>query len=148
MTSGLRWLVAAPLLVGPRLFVVVGIVALYTAVVATVDHLLQLGPVSRWDEELTAINALILGTLLTFRITEAKRRWWEARTLWGQLINDLRNLALKGKSLARLDAADQKRWGMLLAGFGHALKRHLRGACRWQEVPGFAGNRGARPWTS
>jgi putative membrane protein len=138
MILGLRLLIPPPLLVGPRLFVVVGVVALYTAVVALLDNLLHLGPLSRWDAELTAVNALILGTLLTFRINEAKRRWWEARTLWGQLINDLRNLALKANSLARLEPAQQKRWGLLLVAFAEALQRHLRGACKLQEIPGFA----------
>ncbi len=61
--------------------------------------------VDRWEfprwvagNEVGAILALALGTLVVIRTNAAYKRWWEARTLWGQLINEIRNLALKTRA--------------------------------------------------
>jgi len=123
--------------VAPRLWAIVAAVAAYTALVALLAGIYHPGPLSQFDTAFTVVNAVILGTLLTFRINEAKRRWWEGRTLWGQLINDSRNLCLKAKSLARLEPEDRKRWGGLLVAFAESLRRHLRGGCRLPELSGF-----------
>jgi len=48
-----------------------------------------------WGDEATIINGLILGLLLTIRYHKLFDRWWEARTIWGVLVNDIRNLTLK-----------------------------------------------------
>ena len=45
--------------------------------------------------DLHAALSLVLGWLLVFRTNAAYARWWEARTLWGSLINCSRNLAIK-----------------------------------------------------
>ena len=45
------------------------------------------------------MNGLVLGFLLSFRNNHAYDRWWEARKLWGQLVNDSRNLCLKVRAL-------------------------------------------------
>ena len=51
----------------------------------------------RWSagNEVTAGLALILGILVVFRTHSTYDRWWEARRLWGDLTNNVRNLALK-----------------------------------------------------
>jgi putative membrane protein len=43
----------------------------------------------------TAIGliATVVGIFIVFRFNEAYQRWWEARTLWGSLVNDSRNFA-------------------------------------------------------
>ena len=48
-----------------------------------------------------ALIAFILGLFLMFRINRAYERWWEARSLWGKLVNVSRNLAIKVKSACR-----------------------------------------------
>jgi putative membrane protein len=45
--------------------------------------------------EIHAALTLVLGWLLVFRTNTAYNRWWEARTLWGGLVNACRNLAAK-----------------------------------------------------
>jgi putative membrane protein len=39
-----------------------------------------------------AMLATVVGIFLVFRFDNAYKRWWEARTLWGQLVNSSRNL--------------------------------------------------------
>src|SRR5436853_89866 len=76
--------------------------------------------------EWVAINGIVLGTLLVFRNKEAYERWWEARKLWGQLINDIRNLALKVRANVDLSDEERREFRRVLIAFPHALKCHLR----------------------
>jgi ion channel-forming bestrophin family protein len=76
--------------------------------------------------ELHAALSLIVGWLLVFRTNTAHARWWEARTLWGQLVNVSRNLALKISHLGSIPEADMRRARQLLIDFPQALKFHLR----------------------
>lgn len=89
----------------------------------------------------TALNGVILGLLLQFRNNAAYDRWWEGRKLWGQLVNDSRNIALKIRAIPGLTQEERARIGTLVAGFAVALKNHLRGAGTLQDVPGFADDR-------
>lgn len=72
------------------------------------------------------VNGLALGFLIGFRNNHAYDRWWEARKLWGQLINENRNLCLKVRSLIAIDTVDRNEIGRLLIAFAEALKDHLR----------------------
>ena len=76
--------------------------------------------------ELHAALSLIVGWLLVFRTNTAHARWWEARTLWGGLINASRNLALKVSRLGNVPAEDKGSVCRLIIDFAIALKRHLR----------------------
>jgi putative membrane protein len=69
---------------------------------------------------------LILGTLLVFRTNTSYDRWWEGRKLWGQLVNDSRNLAIKVQTCLRVNAEEKQRLARWLIDFAVALKRHLR----------------------
>lgn len=50
---------------------------------------------------------LALELLLVFGANTSYDRWWEARKLWGQLVNDSRNLAIKVAARVRADAQDK-----------------------------------------
>jgi ion channel-forming bestrophin family protein len=86
------------------------------------EHLPQI----EWGAESTVVNGLALSFLIGFRNNHAYDRWWEARKLWGQLINENRNLCLKVRSLAGIDAADREAVGRLIIPFAESLKDHLR----------------------
>lgn len=111
-------------------------VAVYCAAVAFIIQWFSLGSF-RWEAEATLVNGLILSLLLSFRNRAAFDRWWEGRRLWGQLVNDTRNLAWKLKGYLPAEAIAQARLPAALAGFAEALKRHLRGGASLQEIPGF-----------
>jgi putative membrane protein len=129
-----------PLPVWKRLDACVIFVAAYAACVEFVAHnFATMITTPKWIGDMAVVNGLILGVLLAFRNREAYDRWWEARKLWGQLINDSRNLCLKVKTLADPDSAERHRFGRLVAGFAVALKNHLRDAAnrRLYHIPGF-----------
>jgi len=73
------------------------------------------------------LMGLTLAIFLGFRNTVAYQRWWEARTLWGELIIASRNLARQRASLlAGLAEPDAARLTRRLIAFAHALRHHLR----------------------
>jgi putative membrane protein len=86
---------------------------------------------------IATLLGLVLGIVLVLRINSANERWWEARKLWGQLINDSRNLALKARAHAAASESEFRELGTLLIAFAHALRLHLRGVDVIHEVPGM-----------
>ena len=76
--------------------------------------------------EIHAALSLIVGWLLVFRTNTAHARWWEARTLWGSLINASRNLSLKVSRLGSVSADDKQLVRQLIIDFAISLKLHLR----------------------
>lgn len=71
---------------------------------------------------------LTLAIFLSFRNTVAYQRWWEGRTLWGDLMIAVRNLGRQTESfMPDLDKARRRELIYGLIGFVHALRHHLRG---------------------
>jgi putative membrane protein len=104
-----------------------------------VTLLVKFGELPDWKLGVESATALgvVLGMLLVFRNNAANDRWWEARKLWGQLINDSRTLILKVRAHAAVDAAEHRQLGRLIVAFAQALQLHLRGIASLQAVPGF-----------
>ncbi|WP_267221560.1 bestrophin family protein [Dyella silvae] len=70
---------------------------------------------------------LTLAIFLGFRNTVAYQRWWEGRTLWGDLVISTRNLTRQALAfMPGLAAAQQRELVRHLIGFTHALRHHLR----------------------
>jgi len=84
-----------------------------------------------------AVLGAIVSILLVFRTNSAYAKWWEARTLWGSLINASRNLALKVRHFVPAAAADRQQLAHLLSVFADTLKDHLRQINDLKRVPGF-----------
>jgi ion channel-forming bestrophin family protein len=133
-----------PLPVWRRLDLAVTVIAVYTALVVGFDMVTGLR-LPDWTGISTILNALVLGVLLSFRNREAYERWWEARKLWGQLINDSRNMCAKAAALPRLSADARTGLGKLVPAFAVALKNRLRGDGKLQQVPGFEAETGDPP---
>lgn len=67
----------------------------------------------------------VLSLLLAFRINSAYDRWWEGRKLWGALVNNSRNLAIKIRHLG--NANDIEYYNLYIPLYAEVLKNHLRG---------------------
>lgn len=113
-----------PLPVWRRLDLGVAAVMLYTLIVEVIVDRVRLST-PNWMGNISFVNAVLLGVLLAFRNKEAYERWWEARKLWGQLVNDARNLALKIKSLCQIQEEHRRTAAGHIYGFAVALKEHL-----------------------
>lgn len=71
-----------------------------------------------------ALLGTAISILLGFKNTQAYERWWEARRLWGEILNESR-------TLARLAAAGEpepwrRRLVLRQVAFAHAARLHLR----------------------
>ncbi|MEO5999465.1 MAG: bestrophin family protein [Chitinophagaceae bacterium] len=69
----------------------------------------------------------VISMLLVFRTNTAYDRWWEGRKLWGSLVNNSRNFALK---LAAIIPGEDEHtisfFRKIIPAYASALKNHLR----------------------
>jgi ion channel-forming bestrophin family protein len=79
------------------------------------------------DADAALMTSVVMGVLLVFRTNSAYDRWWEARKIWGQLVNDMRNLAIKSHEFASPTGEEALSFARLIQSFPYALKDHLRG---------------------
>ncbi len=100
------------------------IIASYTGIIA---FLFDLGHIE--FESTTAVHSIlgvVLGFFLVFRTNGAYDRWWEGRKIWGQLVNNSRNLALKLTAMVPLDHPKFDILREAICNYPKALKEHLR----------------------
>lgn len=70
--------------------------------------------------------SFVISMLLVFRTNSAYDRWWEGRKLWGSLVNNSRNLAIKLHAiLGPEDEADRKFFRRIIPMYASILSNHL-----------------------
>ncbi|MCS3867384.1 putative membrane protein [Chryseobacterium ginsenosidimutans] len=67
----------------------------------------------------------VLSLLLVFRTNTAYDRWWEGRKLWGKLVNDTRNFAIKINAILEDDRQSAEQIARYLKFYPHFLAKHL-----------------------
>ena len=103
-------------------------IVLYSAIVAYIEveifHFLE----TKHTQNLTMVHSLLgvlISLLLVFRTNTAYDRWWEGRKLWGSLVNNSRNLALKLAPILT-DEDDRTFFRNAIPSYAYALRDHLR----------------------
>lgn len=82
---------------------------------------------------LHSLLGFVLSLLLVFRTNTAYDRWWEGRRLWGDLVNNTRNLMLKLNAFIPSEKKELKNnFRILISNYPFALKEHLRGGYKEQ----------------
>ncbi|RDS79800.1 bestrophin family protein [Dyella psychrodurans] len=119
------------------------------SVVVTLLH----GHVYVWKVSLTfvpfSLIGLTLAIFLGFRNNTSYARYWEARVLWGEVLNDTRSLARQSLTLIDSGSGSTVFVHRLIA-FVHALRHQLRGTdsttdlARWLSEDDLARLNGAR----
>lgn len=66
----------------------------------------------------------VISLLLVFRTNTAYDRWWEGRKLWGGLVNNSRNLAIKLSAMLK-DENDRKFFRKFIPTYAEILHKHL-----------------------
>ena len=66
----------------------------------------------------------VISLLLVFRTNTAYDRWWEGRKLWGALVNNSRNLAIKLSVMLR-DEHDRGYFKKMIPSYASMLAKHL-----------------------
>jgi putative membrane protein len=86
----------------------------------------------------------VIGVIAGFRNASAYARWWEARTIWGGIVNQSRIFAREVLTMITApepDAASERevaevrhRLVFLQIAYVHALRNHLRGTPPWDDL--------------
>jgi ion channel-forming bestrophin family protein len=87
-----------------------------------------------------ALFGSAIGIIVAFRNQSSYARWWEARTLWGAVINNSRSWARQVTTvmmpLSEAEAGElkevQRRLVYHQIAYAHALRQHLRGLEPWE----------------
>jgi ion channel-forming bestrophin family protein len=106
------------------------VICLYSLAVAFFERsILRLEDTS-YLKNITLMHNLlgfVISLLLVFRTNTAYDRWWEGRKLWGSLVNNSRNLALKlSAMLPKTDTQSRAFFRTIIPQYAIALKNHLR----------------------
>jgi ion channel-forming bestrophin family protein len=113
-----------------KLFPLIIGVSVYSAVIGYLEIMvLKLGDNS-YLKNISMMHTLlgfIISILLVFRTNTAYDRWWEGRKLWGALVNNSRNLAIK-LSVMLPDAEQEQRtfFRKIIPAYAYALMNHLK----------------------
>jgi putative membrane protein len=108
------------------------LLALYSTAVYVVHTYYHI-PVVSIPIAVPSILGTIISLLLAFRSNQAYDRWWEARTLWGAIVNDSRSFARQVLSFIdnSYDDPDKKAMKAQMIkrqmAWCHSLSQHLRG---------------------
>jgi putative membrane protein len=110
--------------IAAKLWTLVAIMGLYSGAVVVIEFN---GPFKVGvHPQMHTVLGVFLGMLLAFRNNTAYDRWWEGRKLWGQLVNDSRNLIIKVTALPKIEAGEAQHLARLIVNFARGLKEHLR----------------------
>jgi ion channel-forming bestrophin family protein len=106
------------------------VVSIYSAIVVYAEtDLMQLkesSPLKHFTI-LQTLLSFVISMLLVFRTNTAYDRWWEGRKLWGALVNNSRNLAIKMNALLpHNDDKNRSFFLKIIPIFAEALQHHLQ----------------------
>jgi putative membrane protein len=108
--------------------------ALYSSVLCYLDVEMKVITL-RSTTVLHSLLGFVLSLLLVFRTNTAYDRWWEGRKLWGDLMNNSRNLMLKLNAYLPIEDAELKNnFRILISNYAFALKEHLRGGFKSEQL--------------
>ncbi|KQT41180.1 MULTISPECIES: bestrophin family protein [unclassified Methylophilus] len=110
-----------------RLFPMMVFIGIYAAGIAYLElQYLKLSDSSH-VKNLSLIHTtvgFVLSLLLAYRTNTAYDRWWEGRKLWGALVNNSRNLAIK-LSAYLSDESDRDFFRKIIPTYASVLSQHL-----------------------
>lgn len=108
---------------------IIGISA-YSALIAYLELEYWKLPNKSYVSNLPVMHSLLgfaISMLLVFRTNTAYDRWWEGRKLWGSLVNNSRNLALKIAAILPAEETIQRSFfRKVIATYAYTLHNHLR----------------------
>lgn len=105
-------------------------ICIYSAIIAWLE--LEYWKLSDKDyvRNIPVMHSLLgfaISMLLVFRTNTAYDRWWEGRKLWGSLVNNSRNLAIKLNAiLPPEEKAQRSFFRKIIPAYAYALHNHLR----------------------
>ncbi len=104
-------------------------IAVYSGIIAFLELEFWNLSVNSYVKGIPAMHSLLgfaISMLLVFRTNTAYDRWWEGRKLWGSLVNNSRNLALKLNAILPAEEKAQRSFfRKIIPAYAYALHNHL-----------------------
>jgi putative membrane protein len=113
-----------------KLFPLIVAIGIYSGLIAFLEtSFFKLGETSH-IKNIPVMHSLLgfaISMLLVFRTNTAYDRWWEGRKLWGALVNNSRNLAIKLAVMLPEDDKEQRTFfRKIIPAYAYALHKHLK----------------------
>ena len=112
--------------VTPKVMKKVGVIIVYSSLVS---YLCYLFPVAVLPIGPFEYGGLIMGLILVFRVNAGYDRWWEARKLWGNIVNQSRNLTIILINYTNKESND---WRLKITNMISALPYFMKDSLREQ----------------
>lgn len=113
-----------------RLLPLIILISVYSAVIAWLELDYWKLADNSYVKNIPLMHGLLgfaISMLLVFRTNTAYDRWWEGRKLWGMLVNNSRNFAMKLNVLLAEDDSKQRAFfRRMIPAYAMALHKHLR----------------------
>ncbi len=122
--------------VTPKVLPRVIVAALYSV---TTFHLASLFPAFSIPITPFEYSGVVLGLLLVLRVNSGTDRWWEARKIWGSIVNQSRNLAIIGYEYSPKNCELSKLLLKWVALWPHVMRESLRKEKGLQDVEKIIG---------
>ena len=136
-SEALAWQGSVTPLVLPRVFMFGVYTAIVCAIVIAVESLFKFKLEMQIDSFEIAGAAISL--ILVLRTNAGYDRWWEARKLWGGIVNQCRNLAIDAKTYGPQTKEWQESFIRMVAVFPYVCKANLRDEDPPAEVANLVG---------
>lgn len=121
----------------PKIYPQIVLVTLLSLIVTIIQHELPKS-FPYYSTAMFTLLGIALSLFLGFRNNASYQRWWEARTLWGQLVYDARSFARQIISYIDSDTEAgqhaQRTMIHLTIAFTHAVRHRLRGTAPWTDI--------------
>jgi putative membrane protein len=98
----------------------------FAILAVTVTFLHRFAPWLSVRADVIEASGLVIGLLLVFRTAAGYERWWEARRLWGGILNQSRNLVVAARAYGPSDGVWQDELARWVASFGHVTRATLQ----------------------
>ncbi|MGZ8201177.1 MAG: bestrophin family protein [Methylosarcina sp.] len=98
--------------------------SLYPFTLVLLDHYLI--PLPHFKVTPFEYTGVVLGLVLVFRTNSGYDRWWEARKLWGSIVNSCRNILIAGLNYGPANPGWRRELVKWIIVFPYATKESLR----------------------
>jgi len=121
--------------VTPRIMPTLLIMSCYSLLLVLTDHYWQ--PLPHLDVTPFEYTGVVLGLVLVFRTNAGHERWWEARKLWGGIVNQSRNIVVEALQYGPQDFAWREAMVKWTIAFSVAAKESLRNSKDFESLAGL-----------
>ncbi len=112
-----------------KLFPLIIAVCVYSGVIAWLELYYWKLSETNYVRNIPLMHGLLgfaISMLLVFRTNTAYDRWWEGRKLWGNLVNNSRNFAMKLEAIFPAGETEQRAFfRKIIPAYAYALHNHL-----------------------